>query len=360
MIPELFPSVDPHVARAVDRFVRWGLSGHAAARVLAGVVEDGTPLDAAWVQEGRRWEGLAEEARQQGATVTESLYAKQAFFSYRVADFSHVTNTPQKLEAYRGTLRAFGPAARHAVRPIGVDAEGRRYRGIVVGDSLPPGGPGAVFIYGADGNKEEHVWASAAGLVARGVKVLVVDGPGQGGAVRLDEIPARHDFEVVGTPAFDALVGAGAEPSRIGLVGSSMGGYYGPRVFARDRRYRALVLNSALYDATVLWDHYPPIRDQLAYNVQTPSHQDARAAYESFTLDAVRADLEGEDRPSLVVHGSADIYIPVSEGERVAGALGPRAELVVWEGATHNLGNVSLEAVPRMWDWLAARLAENG
>jgi dipeptidyl aminopeptidase/acylaminoacyl peptidase len=353
-----FPSLDPHVGRGIERFVRWGLNEYVAADVLTGLGADQDRFTQAWADEAARWEDKGASARAAGRTVTADMWLRQAFWCHRVVDFALTDSTPEKIAAYSGTLRTFDALHTPGVQQVQVDVDGQSYRALLFGSHLPAGSPGAVFIYGADGNKEEHYWASGGGMSARGIKVLVVDGPGQGYALRMDGIPARHDYEAVASAAFDALVEHGdVDPSRVGLVGSSMGGYYAPRTFARDRRFRALVLNSALYDVLTMWDFYPPIGGQLVYNLQADSEEQARELYRSFDLSAVADDLRGEDRPSLAVHGSADIYVPVSQADKVGALLGSRCELWVVENATHNLGNVAVDVIPQMWDWLADQLA---
>lgn len=353
-----YPDLDPHVGRGIERFVRWGLNEYVAHSVLSGLGPDQDRLVQAWSREALRWEAKAKQAMAAGRAVTGSMWLRQAFWCYRVVDFAITANTPAKIAAYEGTLRTFAGLPTPGVRALQVHVDGHAYQALLFGSDLPDGGPGAVFIYGADGNKEEHYWASGGGMSSRGIKVLVVDGPGQGYALRMEGVPARHDYEVVASAALDVLVEQGVDPTRVGLVGSSMGGYYAPRAFARDKRFRALVLNSALFDVLTLWDFYPPIAGQLIYNVQASSEEQARELYRSFDLSLVAEDLRGEDRPSLVVHGSADIYVPASDAERVAALLGPRSEPWVVEGATHNLGNVAADVIPQMWDWLVDRLAE--
>jgi dipeptidyl aminopeptidase/acylaminoacyl peptidase len=355
-----FPSLDPHVGRGIERFVRWGLNEYVATDVLQRLGSAEDRFAQAWAGEAERWEAKADEANSAGRTVTADLWRRQAFWCFRVVDFAITDSTPEKLGAYEGTLRTFAALHTPGVRTLEVTVDGQVYPALLFGSHLPDGGPGAVFIYGADGNKEEHYWASGGGLSARGVKVLVVDGPGQGYALRKDGIPARHDYEAVGSAAFDVLVReGGVDPSRVGLVGSSMGGYYAPRVFARDRRFSALVLNSALHDVISLWDFYPPIAGQLIYNVQAGSPEEARERYKAFDLSAVGGDLRDDDRPALVVHGSDDIYVPASHAEKVAALLGSRCEVRIIEGATHNLGNVAVDVIPQMWDWLVDRLVES-
>lgn len=358
MLERSFPNVDGHLVRAVDRFSRWGLSSNVAGRILTRVAHGEAPFFDAWVEEGRRWEQLAQERVETGHSSTARAYARQGFFAYRTADFAITANTPEKLDAYDGTLRCFAIAGGDQVEPVEVKIDGASLVGYLAGQALPDNSPGVVFIYGADGNKEEHIWASVAALVARGCRVLVIDGPGQGQAVRRDGVAARPDYEVVASACLDVLLDvAPVDERRIGIAGSSLGGYYAPRAFALESRFRACAVNSGLFAvAEGVWDFYPPVRPQLQYNLLAASEEEAREAYEHFSLEPLLSRTRQDDRPLLVFHGGADIYIPPDQAQLVADAFGSGASAKIWPGVTHNMASASEEAVPQLWDWLVDQL----
>ena len=45
-------------------------------------------------------------------------------------------------------------------------------------------------------------------LANRGINTLAIDGPGQGEALRLRNLPSRYDYEVPGTAAYDYVARA--------------------------------------------------------------------------------------------------------------------------------------------------------
>jgi pimeloyl-ACP methyl ester carboxylesterase len=78
--------------------------------------------------------------------------------------------------------------------------------------------------------------------IRRGIHCLVYDGPGQGYALRLNNLTFRHDWENVVTPVIDfALTLDGIDPSRIGLMGLSFGGFLAPRAAAFEKRIKVLI-----------------------------------------------------------------------------------------------------------------------
>src|SRR6185503_18729281 len=91
------------------------------------------------------------------------------------------------------------------------------------GSSGPP--PCVIMVNGADSVKEEyHNWARQ--FVRRGLAALTVDGPGQGEMLGL--LPMRPEaWERPMAACIDVLRERGdVDPERIGIWGSSMGGFY--------------------------------------------------------------------------------------------------------------------------------------
>jgi len=348
----------PSLVRAVNRLSRSGLDPRIAEAVLGAGVTTET-FAAQWSAEGKRWHELAAEAGSAGKSVSAAGWYRQAFYCYRLAEFSYTENVPEKLSAYDESVTCFEAAVRterHKPERVTITADGSDYPGYL---AMPDGAdsvPVVLHLYGADGNKEEHYWSTAVHFLVRGLGVLIVDGPGQGWSVRHGRIPARPDIEVVTSACADYLLTVDrADPDRLGIMGSSMGGYYAPRAFLHDDRFRTCLVNSALYDVVEgLWDGYPPIRPQLAYNILAPTIAETRELYKDFTLSGT--DNVDASRPSCIFHGGDDRLIPVSEAHRTQEAFGPNCELVIWPGGGHNLGNIGTEARPRMYDWLMDQL----
>ena len=84
---------------------------------------------------------------------------------------------------------------------------------------------------GFDSTLEELYTSTAAPALERGYNCLTFEGPGQGGVIRKQKIPFRHDWERVVTPVVDyALTRSEViDPTCIALMGISMGGYLAAR-----------------------------------------------------------------------------------------------------------------------------------
>lgn len=113
---------------------------------------------------------------------------------------------------------------------------------------------------GYDSTCEEVFFIVARGALQRGYNVLLFDGPGQGGALVMQKLPMRADWENVVTPVVNYLcTRPDVDSSRIALYGCSFGGYLAPRAAAFEHRLAACVADAALYDpATLSKKMFPP------------------------------------------------------------------------------------------------------
>ena len=122
---------------------------------------------------------------------------------------------------------------------------------------------------GYDGTCEELFFSIADGALQRGYNVLVFDGPGQGGALVIQKLPMREDWESVITPVVDYLLTrSDVDSARIALYGGSFGGYLAPRAAAFEHRLAACIADAALFDPGALSKKmFPPeVTSALANN----------------------------------------------------------------------------------------------
>jgi pimeloyl-ACP methyl ester carboxylesterase len=85
--------------------------------------------------------------------------------------------------------------------------------------------------------------------VRRGYNCLLIDGPGNGQALRRHDLPFRPDWETFVTPVVDFLLARpDVDPEGIMLMGASMGGYLAPRAAAYENRLRIVIANPGVID----------------------------------------------------------------------------------------------------------------
>jgi dipeptidyl aminopeptidase/acylaminoacyl peptidase len=208
-------------------------------------------------------------------------------------------------------------------------ADGTRLHGWFIpaaGSALVQRIPTILHVHGNAGNIESHVGFTEY-LPAAGFNLFVFDYRGYGqseGRARRRE-PLIADSEA----ALDAVLARNdVNPDRVGLYAQSLGGAIGLNLMARRPELRAAVVESGFAS----W------REMAASAVGgDPPGPVSRFLAGLLIRDTCRpADAIARiDRPVLLIHGTADTVVPVSQSRRLA-AAGPTAELVEIPGGEHN------------------------
>jgi dienelactone hydrolase len=304
----------------------------------------------------------AEESSGHALTARQGLF--RAFNYYRTADFFLDPGDARKLELYRQGVRCFRDAADSclpAVEPVAIPWQDTALTGYFChAEGIgPEAAPAVLYLGGADSWAEELFFLGGNQLSARGMHLLIVDTPGRGSALRLNGLISRPDYEVPVKACIDYLSSRKeVDPTRIGLMGVSMGGYYAPRAAAFDPRVKALCAWSGCWNVlTDIYDHYPPIQRQLQWVVGAHDHADARQRLAEFRLDEVAGRISC---PTLITHGADDSIMALEGAQRLFDALQCPKELRIWQraegGSVHlSYDNISV-VVPYMADWVKDHL----
>jgi len=360
-IKDMFTStfdLPSHFLNVARRFVIFGADLSECERVLSKI----RSMDewyTHWSKSGARFEEAALNACRQGKLLTARALYFQSFFSYRLAGFPLLEDTPERKEIYKKTMAAFREGV--GLDPIPIDFieipfEENSFPGYLSRPANRHGPmPVAVYLPGSDGWKEDQLFVAVYALAERGIACLVADGPGQGESVGLRQMYARPDYEVVVTTILDYLENRSEiDMQRVALIGSSVGGYYAPRAAAFDKRIKACVCYSAIFDLVEgVFDPYPPVRPRLKEIIGAKTIEEAREKFLLFTLKHVVQKIEC---PCLIIHGGEDIIVPVSEAKRLFDALRAPKEIKIWEDGSHNLLNYYIESRSYMYDWVTDRL----
>ena len=107
----------------------------------------------------------------------------------------------------------------------------------------------------------------------------------------MKKLYAPPDSERVAKAVIDYFVTRpDVDANRIGLHGSSMGGYSGPRCATVEKRIKAVAVWSGAYNLVDdIFDYYPPIQDRLRWLMGAKDLKEAREKIKEFTLEG-RAD----------------------------------------------------------------------
>lgn len=141
------------------------------------------------------------------------------------------------------------------VEVVSIPFEGGRLPGYLVqptsrgaASSSPVGT--LVALGGFDASAEELYFQLGAPGATRGWQVLVFDGPGHAGCMRVNPgMPFRPDYDAPVGAAIDYLAARpGARPGPVALAGLSHGAFFAAQAATRDARIGALVLDSPVVD----------------------------------------------------------------------------------------------------------------
>jgi dienelactone hydrolase len=157
----------------------------------------------------------------------------------------------------------------------------------------------------------------AHGALQRGISVLMIDGPGQGGTLRRHKIPTRPDYEVPIGKCIDYLLTRNdIDPKRIGVCGSSLGGFYAARAGCYEHRLAAAISHGAIWSIPELWSNASEshgLADHIKTVFGASSMKEALEKSKPFTLDG---HLENMKCPYLIVHGGHDV-LGVAQASKV-------------------------------------------
>lgn len=328
-----------------------------------------TGKDEAW---HREWKRLADILERRAKGASRFAAAENYFLSslyHTISEHFIPPADPARLASYREVLRTFDlgrEASHHPVERVLVPFEGSTLPAYFVPGMGSGRRPAAIFICGLDTTKELWFLRARLQFAQRGISALFIDTPGIGEALRLRKLVTRHDYEKPVGAAIDWLQrNPSVDGERIGIVGSSLGGYYVARAAAYEPRLKATVAWGAIYDYHRVWVRrmagngiIAAPRFQLMFITGTDTMEAAVEKVKDFRI----ADFAGRIRcPFLIMHGAEDQQVLMDDARAMHEAIGsPDKEMVVFTGdnggAAHTQFDNHLPALQVCADWIARKL----
>ena len=325
---------------------------------------------AAWSWLAERLERRAEENLAVGTKASASENYFLASLYHKISEQFVPPSEPSRLESYKRALATFEQA--RTLSDAGIERVLIPYEGTTLPAYFVPtqtkGGPSptVLFLCGLDTTKEISCLRIRNKLAARGFNLLAIDTPGVGEALRIGRIFTRYDYEVPVSAAVDYLESRqDVEPGRIGIIGSSLGGYYVARAAAFEPRLRAVVAWGANYDYHAVWHRRITVGGsiaapmfQLMYITGTETMDAAMNHIREFRLEPIAHRISC---PFLVAHGIEDQQISIDDAKRMFEAIGSKdKELKIFTGenggAAHCQFDNHLPALLYISDWLTKKL----
>jgi dienelactone hydrolase len=254
---------------------------------------------------------------------------------------------------------------------VQIPYEGKHLSGLFVqAEGVEGPAPVLVQVNGLDSTKEmKYRVGLPSWLAKRGVSSLIVDQPGTGDALRLQEFTARYDSEHWASRVVDYLeTRDDVDAKRIGMEGVSLGGYYCPRAVANEPRFACGVVWGANHD----WRDVQKRRLEKEGDFPVPHYWNhvswvwGAKDLDDFMRISEDVHLDGQIEkikvPFLVTHGSKDSQIPLKWAERTYEQLinSPKRELKIFTeregGVQHSSFDNSINAGQYIADWVAEQL----
>lgn len=309
---------------------------------------------------------------------------------FRTAEFFLPARDPKRLTTFDKSASVFY---------AGLDLLGIQYKRLKVpyGDRhldavYYPGPKGAsekpliVVVGGFDSTLEELYFFAAKSGNLRGYNVLTYEGPGQGSALRHQNLTFTHEWEKPTSAVLDHFFKTNPKPKKTVLLGISLGGYLAPRAAAFDPRFDGVVAFDVMYDfgevaerqipsfirwleskgyngtVNALVDVAMKFSPRLRWGVEngqwtmnTDSPADTMREFRKFTLKETASKI-GQD--VLILAGEKDHFVPVKQVEDFKKALtnARSVQAVIYEessgGAEHCQLGASALWQADFFDWL--------
>lgn len=336
------------------RFVANGVALTDFEEVTASIA-DWSQWCSAWSARACVHEDMGREALARGHKLSAGEHLQRAGVYYHFAKFLFVHDIAQMKAAHMKAVACRNdalPCLAPAGERVAIPFEGRHLYGILRKPAGVAKPPVMVMACGLDSCKEETE-AYEAPFLARGIAILVFDGPGQGEAEY--DWPIRGNYETAVKAVIDYIETRGdVDHQRIGMWGVSLGGYYAPRASAFEKRIKACVALSGPYDWSEAWGTLPGLTRE-AFRVRSHSADEtaAKRVAATLSLKGVAANITC---PIFIVTGKQDTVVPWRDAERLANEVSGKVEFLAIEDGNHVANNRAYRWRLQTADWMAEQL----
>lgn len=289
-------------------------SFQAASRMVPGDLDS---WHREWIHVAQRNDLRGDSAASAGHIRTAMNCWLRAADQYRSAEFWLAADDPRRLATFDKCEAASQKWLRHLDPPgevVEIPYEDGKtlpayfIKSAAYGQGAISPQPVLISVGGLDSFKDELWFMTGRGAVQRGIAVLLLDGPGQGGALRRQKIVSRHDYEVPIGRCIDWLEKRpDVDRSRIAVSGSSMGGYYAARAGSKEHRLAACISHGAIWDIAKRFadrGEAHALAGHMKWVLGASSMAEAVQIAAPFKLEGVLDEMRC---PYLVLHGGHDV-----------------------------------------------------
>jgi len=310
----------------------------------------------AWCERAAIHEKIGRECLASSQNASAGAHLTTASVEYHFAKFLFTHDVKQMKDAHMKAVECRTLALPHLSPPgerVAIPFEGKHLYGNL---RKPAGATGRqaviVIISGMDSTKEEqHNYEQL--FLERGVATLSVDGPGQGEGEY--DWPIRHTFEEpVGAVIDWVEKRVDLDGDRVGISGSSMGGYYAPRAAAFEKRVKAVIANGGAHSVIDNFDQRPQtLKDAYKLRTHSKTVEEAREKMRPFNMDGVASRVTC---PIFIIAGQEDHITRWQDAEQVSKEVKGPCVFVLLEGGIHVGHNRGHLWRTQCADWMAEQL----
>jgi hypothetical protein len=282
----------------------------AASRMVPG---DEESWHREWLRVADRNHKRGDEAEAAGNFFTARNCWMRAVDYYRSAEFWLAGDDPRRLETFTKCEECCQKAGKYSVPPVETvqipyEDGAHLYAYFVRAPYRIEKQPVLIAFGGLDSFKEELFFMVERGARQRGISCLLVDGPGQGGTLRRENIHSRNDYEVPVGYCIDYLeTRDDVDTGRIAISGTSLGGYYAARAGSFEHRLAAVISHGAIWSVNELWGGLGEkhgLAGHIKWVFGAETMDEALEKGKNFELEGV---LGGMQCPYLIIHGGHDV-----------------------------------------------------
>lgn len=242
-------------------YTPYGGAAFGEIRFAATLTKESDPVTfgEAWASLGKSLESRASATLDGGHRVSARSQYLRACNYWRMSErlVDPVKEHVLLMERWESARRCFRKAAslfEPAIEFFDVPFGAGALTGYFMPASADGSKPTLIVIAGGETTAEELFFLNGQAGIDRGYNVLLVDLPGQGGALRLHGMSAQPDTEYPLGAVLDKLVrDPRVDATKIAIQGLSFGGYFVSRAALHDHRLAAVILNPPLVDAKALF-----------------------------------------------------------------------------------------------------------